>query len=141
MKTNLNEAKTAKATAEADLKAIQKKIEDCGDNVTGDCDTAVAFAEAQTAFDFATADYDMVNETFSYVAEELKLKEEEATARAIQKQRTAVVNMVKNDVHVIQGTVDKLFGRVEWIQNTIDTLLSNQEYRCEVSAEGSRRRL
>jgi len=83
----------------------------------------------------------MVNETFSYVAEELKLKEEEATARAIQKQRTAVVNMVKNDVHVIQGTVDKLFGRVEWIQNTIDTLLSNQEYRCEVSAEGSRRRL
>jgi hypothetical protein len=49
--------------------------------------------------------------------------------------------MVKNDVKVIQGTVDRLFERVSWIQATIDGLLANAEYRCEIPADGSRRRL
>lgn len=49
--------------------------------------------------------------------------------------------MVKNDVHVIQGTVDKLKGRVDWIQNVINELLSNDEYRCDLPAQQSRRRL
>jgi hypothetical protein len=42
--------------------------------------------------------FEATNEAFQYVNEELQLRQEEATARALQKQRTLVFNMVKSDV-------------------------------------------
>lgn len=64
MKKNFDEAKVAKSNAEAELKKVQKQIEECGEEVTGDCALEEALANAQAEFDFATMDYDMVNETF-----------------------------------------------------------------------------
>lgn len=143
MKSNLNEAKTAKANADAALKALQKLAEDCAaDSSPAECAGATddALAAAQADFDFESMNYAMVNEAFSYVAEELKLKEDEATARAIQKQRTAVVNMVKNDVKVIQKTIDRYEERIEWTQkNALDVLLANEVYRCQIPSDTRRR--
>lgn len=52
----------------------------------------------------------MADSTFNYINEELQLKQEEANRQKVQKQRTAVFNMVKTDgatIAMIQEQLNK----------------------------------
>jgi hypothetical protein len=60
-----------------------------------------------------------VKESFEYVNEELRIKQEEANRKALEKQRTQVFNMVKNDTEFLKDLRDTMFGRIDWINNHI----------------------
>lgn len=77
-------------------------------------------AEAELAF--ANTAYEIANETFAYVNEELILRQEEANARALQKERTRVFNMVKSDVKLVSGIVEQIDSRVKWISDRMEEI-------------------
>jgi hypothetical protein len=63
----------------------------------------------------------MASEAFTAVNEELRLRDEEAQQKALQKQRTLVVNTVKNDVKWAKATVEQMKGRITFIENKINS--------------------
>jgi hypothetical protein len=78
--------------------------------------------ELEADLDLANENFNMVDGQFAYINEELRLKEDEARQRALQQQRTAVFNMVKNDGHLVKGVVDTLQDRIEKLNKRIAQL-------------------
>lgn len=52
--------------------------------------------------------FDDANELFGAANEELRLRDEEAQQKAVQKQRTLIFNTVKNDKKFIERTVSNM---------------------------------
>jgi hypothetical protein len=65
--------------------------------------------------------FEMASEAFAAVNEELRLRDEEAQQKALQKQRTLVFNTVKSDVKWAKTTIEQMKGRITWIENKIES--------------------
>jgi predicted nucleic acid-binding Zn-ribbon protein len=108
MKIAVDEAKADIKNAEEDLATLNTRVEECQGNNNCDQELFAMQENAEAELAFANTAYEIANETFAYVNEELILRQEEANARALQKERTRVFNMVKSDVKLVSGIVESM---------------------------------
>lgn len=111
-KEEKEEAKHAYDVALAAFEACDPAEMDCGDLETAKTTAEEAYTMIEEVYNEVKASFDIVNG-------ELKAKQEEATERALQKQRTQVFNMVKNDGAFINQTADTMKARIDWIKEHV----------------------
>lgn len=68
------------------------------------------------------------DEAFQYVNEELRIKQEEAQAQALQKQRTLVFNMVKSDGKLVDGVVHTLNDRIDGFKKQMKEITDKYDF-------------
>jgi len=121
-RTAVNEAKRDMDQAQKDYNEAAAKLAEC-DPAAKDCSPLEEEEKlAQEELDLANENFNSVDERFQYINEELRLKEDEARQRALNQQRTAVFNMVKNDGNLVEGVVMTLQERINSLNKRITQL-------------------
>jgi hypothetical protein len=104
VKIAVDEAKANKDKLVSEGKKLRKEADACDRTKTpNDCDAKENAATAkELEVEVAKAAYQTSNKTFKSINEELRIKQEEATARQLANQRTQVFNMVNKDTTLVK---------------------------------------